>query len=44
MNPVTTGTVEITSVSEPSKVGIEMNADGGATAPVQKAEQTLQVE
>lgn len=34
----------MTTVSEPPKGGIDRKTDGGATAPMQKAEQALQVE
>jgi hypothetical protein len=41
MNPVTRGAAETKTFSEPMNGGIEKDAEGGAAAPMQNAEQAL---
>lgn len=43
MNPETQGAAETIRSSEPLKEGVGMATGGGATAPMQNAEQALQV-
>jgi hypothetical protein len=44
MNPATRDAGEMMAFSEPLNEGIETKSEGGAAAPMQKAEQALHVE
>jgi hypothetical protein len=43
MNPVSRGAGETMRFSEPLKEGMETKTEGGAAAPMQNAEQALQL-